>query len=179
MKRYDDYCNYIQSETTAQQLWFLITAINKRIDKYMSSTEEKIANIELLLSKSYEVIYFKSKFDTVLNSRVHRYEMDILTSIIKASKIDLLSDNLEKKIDILKQKSMIISNEVEKKNKIFINALLFFISFLSAVSTVYGFVSVFSNPEDTKKVYIIIVIVSAIIFSLAYILKYFMDRKYK
>ena len=177
--RIDDYNKYIESETTAQYLWFLITSINKKIDQYMTSEKERSANIELLLSQSYEVIYSKSKFDTVLNSRVHRYEMDIMTSIIKASKIDLLSDNLEKKIDILKQKSIIVANKIEKKNNLIINALLFFISFLSSVSTIYSCISIFSNPEHSKKIYLIVVIASAVIFISAYVFKYLMDKKNK
>lgn len=177
--RINDYDKYIDNETTAQYLWFLITSINKKIDQYMTSKKEQAANIELLLSKSYEVIYHKSKFDTVLNSRVHRYEIEVMTSIIRASKIDLLTENLEKKIEILKQKSSIILNKIEKKNSTIINALLFFISFLSSISTIYSFISIFSNPEDSKTIYLIIVIVSAVVFTGAYLFKYFMDKKSK
>lgn len=152
---------------------------DKKIDQYMTSEKERSANVELILSKSYEVIYYKSKFDTVLNSRVHKYEMDIMTLIIKASKIDLLSDNLEKKIDILIQKSTIVTNRIEKKNNLIINALLFFISFLNSVSTIYSCILIFSNPEHSKKIYLIFVIASAVIFISAYIFKYIMDKKNK
>lgn len=149
--RINDYDKYIDNETTAQYLWFLITSINKKIDQYMTSKKEQAANIELLLSKSYEVIYHKSKFDTVLNSRVHRYEIEVMTSIIRASKIDLLTENLEKKIEILKQKSIIILNKIEKKNNTIINVLLFFISFLSSVSTIYSFISIFLILRIVKR----------------------------
>lgn len=174
-----EYEKYLEYESEAQQLWFLITSINKKIDNYMKSDEDRAADLSLLLSKAYDVVYSKSRFDTVINSRVHRYELEALGSIVKAGKIDLLESNLEKKIALLKEKSTIISEKIKAKNDKFVNVLLLLISIISSISTIYGFVSVFIADGQEKVTYIIITICAIAVFGTAYLIKFLKDRNKK
>lgn len=93
----------------------------------------RAADLSLLLNTSYSVLYRKSKFDGVVSSKSHRYEIEIFHSIIAASKIDYLYDNLEKKIRLLKEKSSLIEDQLNKKNRKFVNIWLSLISLLSAM----------------------------------------------
>jgi hypothetical protein len=157
------YEDYIAFESEAQYLWFIVTSLDKRIDKYMMNETDRPVDISTLLNYSYGILYRKSKFDTVKSSRVHRYEVEILNNIIEASKIDSLFKNLEMKITILKEKSILVEEKIEKKNRKFTNALLSIISLLSAISTIYGFISVFQ--EDNKKIiYVIVTIFALVLF---------------
>ena len=169
---YTEYCKYVKEEASAQMLWFLVTALNKKIDEYMLNNDKKRpADIELLLDYSYGVLYRKSKFDAVKNSRVHRYEIEVSTSIISASKLDTICGNLEKKIDLLKEKSSIITNKQNKKNQKFVNILLVLISFLSATSTIYGFISVFTGDNNKRTLYVIISASVFLLLGIGYLIK--------
>lgn len=170
------YDDYVKNESEAQYLWFIITSLDKRIDSYMLNETGRAADLSLLLDTSYSVLYRKSKFDGVVSSKSHRYEIEIFNSIISASKIDYLYDNLEKKIRLLKEKSSLIEEEIDKKNRKFVNILLGIISLLSAISTIYGFVSVFQDG-DKKTTYIIVTVVAVVLFGAANLLQYLGKRK--
>lgn len=169
---------YFYNEVIAQYLWFLITAIDKRIDEYMLNEKGREANLALLLDNSYSVLYQKSKFDGVKNSKSHRYELEILNGIVSSSKIDNMFDNLEKKISLLKEKSALIEEDLTKKNRRYVNLLLGIVSFLSTISTIYAFVSVFvDKPQRT--LYVIIIVVAVVLFGVAYLVQYLLKRKGK
>ncbi len=170
---YDDYVKY---ESEAQYLWFIITSLDKRIDSYMLNETGRAADISLLLDTSYNVLYRKSKFDGVVSSKSHRYEIEILNSIISASKINDLYENLEKKIRLLKEKSSLVEEQIDKINRKYVNILLGIISILSAISTIYSFVSVFQEG-DKKITYIIVTIVAVALFCGANLLQHFGKRK--
>ena len=170
-KRISNYYQYLENENEAQMLWFLITALNKNIDAYMQSDKKDVVDIEKLLDLSYQVLYYKSKFDTVQNSKNHRYELEILQSIVAASKIDLLCDSLDKKSRLLKEMSGIIERKRNEINQKVINFLLIIISILSSISTIYSFVSVFIENNNKKVLYLIISISVLILFSIAYAIK--------
>lgn len=170
-KRIKDYFQYLENENEAQMLWYLITALNKSIDAYMQREEKDVADIEKLLDLSYQILYYKSKFDTVQNSKNHRYELEILQSIVSASKINLLCDSLDKKSSLLKEISGIIERKKNEINQKLINFLLIIISILSSISTIYGFVSVFIENSNKKVVYLVISIFVMILFSIAYSVK--------
>lgn len=174
-KLYDDY---VSAETEAQYLWFIITSLDKKIDSYMLNETGRAADLTLLLNTSYSVLYRKSKFDGVVSSKSHRYEIEIFNSIISASKIDYLYDNLESKIRLLKEKSSLVEEKLNKKNRKFVNIWLSIISFLSATSTIYGFVSVF-QAGDKKLTYIIITIVALILFGGANLIQLISRKKSK
>lgn len=167
-KIYNDFLNY---ENEAQYMWFIITSLDKRIDSYMLNETRRTADIAKLLDASYSVLYRKSRFDGVVSSKSHRYEIEILNNIIASSKIDKLYDNLEKKIKLLKEKSSLVEEKMNKENRKFVNALLGIISFLSSISTLYAFVSVFQTGNE-KTTYIIITVVAAFIMCLASFLQY-------
>ncbi len=170
------YEDYVKSESEAQYLWFMITSLDKKIDAYMIHETGRAADLSLLLDTSYNVLYRKSKFDGVVSSKSHRYEIEIFNSIVSASKIDYLYNNLEKKIKLLKEKSSLIEEQINKKNQKFVNILLGIISLLSAISTIYGFVSVFQ--EGNKKItYIIVTIVVVILFAGTNLLQYLGQKK--
>ena len=137
----------------------------------MLNETRRTADIAKLLDASYSVLYRKSRFDGVVSSKSHRYEIEILNNIIASSKIDKLYDNLEKKIKLLKEKSSLVEEKMNKENRKFVNALLGIISFLSSISTLYAFVSVFQTGNE-KTTYIIITVVAAFIMCLASFLQY-------
>lgn len=170
---YDDYVKY---ESEAQYLWFIITSLDKRIDSYMLNETGRAADISLLLDTSYNVLYRKSKFDGVVSSKSHRYEIEILNGIIAASKINDLYENLEKKIRLLKEKSSLVEEQIDKINRKYVNILLGIISILSAISTIYSFVSVFQEG-DKKITYIIVTIVALVLFCGANLLQRFGKKK--
>lgn len=136
----------------------------------------RAADLSLLLDTSYSVLYRKSKFDGVASSKSHRYEIEIFNSIVAASKIDYLYENLEKKIRLLKEKSSLVEEQINKRNRKFVNVLLGIISLLSAISTIYGFVSVFQEG-DKKITYIIVTVVAVVLFAGANLLQYLGKRK--
>jgi hypothetical protein len=152
-------------------LWFLVTSINKKIDAYMLEKERRVANVEELLDYSYNVLYVKSQFDSVKNSRAHRYEIETLNGIITASKLESLYKNLERKTSLLKEKSNIIQNANKERNQKFVNVLLVLISFLSATSTIYGFVSVFAGGDNKEVLYIIIASCVFLFLGVGYLIK--------
>lgn len=170
------YEDYVKNESEAQYLWFIITSLDKRIDSYMLNETGRAADLSLLLDTSYSVLYRKSKFDGVASSKSHRYEIEIFNSIVAASKIDYLYENLEKKIRLLKEKSSLVEEQINKRNRKFVNVLLGIISLLSAISTIYGFVSVFQEG-DKKITYIIVTVVAVVLFAGANLLQYLGKRK--
>lgn len=170
---------YLEEEYKAQMLWFLVTSINKKIDAYMLEKERRVANVEELLDYSYNVLYVKSQFDSVKNSRAHRYEIETLNGIITASKLESLYKNLERKTSLLKEKSNIIQNANKERNQKFVNVLLVLISFLSATSTIYGFVSVFTGGDNKEVLYIIIASCVFLFLGVGYLIKNGAFRKKK
>ncbi|MBQ3235358.1 MAG: hypothetical protein IJA97_04280 [Clostridia bacterium] len=168
--------DYVMSESEAQYLWFIITSLDKKIDNYMINETGRVADLSMLLDTSYSVLYRKSKFDGVVSSKSHRYEIEIFNSIVTASKIDYSYDNLEKKIRLLKEKSSLVEEKINTKNRKFVNILLGVISLLSAISTVYGFISVFQNGNE-KITYLIVTIVAVILFAGANIFQHIGVRK--
>ena len=71
----------------------------------------------------------------------------------------------------MKEKSSIITNKQNKKNQKFVNILLVLISFLSATSTIYGFVSVFTGDEHKKLLYVIISASVFVLLGIGYLIK--------
>ena len=170
------YNDYVRNECEAQYLWFIITALDKKIDYYMLHETGRAADLSMLLDTSYSVLYRKSRFDGVVSSKSHRYELEIFNSIIAASKIDYLYNNLEQKIRLLKEKSSLVEEKINKQNRKFVNVLLGIISLLSAISTIYGFVSVFQEG-DKKITYIIVTVVAVVLFGVANLFQFLGRRK--